>query len=63
MYSYRQYMDSTLCTVTGCIWTVPYVQLPVVYGQYLMYSHRKYMDSTLCTVTVVYGQYLMYSYR
>ena len=41
MYSYRQYLDSTLCTVTGSIWTVPYVQLPAVSGQYLMYSYRQ----------------------
>jgi len=39
MYSYRQYLDSILFTVTGSIWTVPYVQLLAVYGKYLMYSH------------------------
>ena len=38
--SYRQYLDNTLCTVTGSICTVLYVQLPVVYGKYLMYSYR-----------------------
>jgi len=39
MYSYRQYMDSNLCTVTGSIWTLT------------NNSYRQYMDSTLCTVT------------
>ena len=36
MYSYWQHLDSTLCTVTGGIWTVPYVQLPAVYGHYVV---------------------------
>jgi len=44
-------MDSTLCTVTGSIWTLPYVQLPALSGQYLMYSYLQYIDSNLCKVT------------
>jgi len=51
MYSYLQYLDSTIFTVTGSICTVLYIKLLVVYGQYLMYSYRQYLDSNLCTVT------------
>jgi len=70
MYRYWQYMNSTLCTVTGSIWTVPNVKLLAVYGQYLMYIYRPYLDSILCTGTscmwvvlyvqlpAVYGHYL-----
>jgi len=51
MYSYLQYLDNNLCTVTGSICKVLHVQLPAVSGQYLMYSYRHYLVSTLCTVT------------
>jgi len=63
MYSYLQCIGSTLCKVTGSNCTVPYVQLPAVYGQKLMYSYRQFLDSNLCKVsssiwTVTYVQIL-----
>jgi len=51
MYSYRHYLDSTVCTVTGSIWRVPYVKLPAVYGEYFMYSYRQELDSNVCIFT------------
>jgi len=63
MYSYLQYIQSTLCTVTCCIWTVHYIQLPAVCGLYIMYSYRQYLDSTFVELPAVYGHDIMYSYR
>jgi len=40
MYRYLQYMDSNLCKDTGSVWTVSYVELTAVSGQYLIYSYR-----------------------
>jgi len=39
MYNYRHYIDSNLSKVTLSIWTVLYVYLPAVSGQYLMYNY------------------------
>jgi len=67
-------MENTLCTVTGRNWTVTYVYLLAVYGEYLKYSYLQIMGSKLCAVTgriwrepyvhlpAETGQYFMYSY-
>ena len=56
------------------MWTVPYIQLPTVSGQYLIHIYLQYLYSTLCTVTgsiwtvpylqlpALSGVYLMYIY-